>query len=54
MGEKGKNFLLAGTGLRHQTPDGQWRSQPPAIATGLADHEWSLGERLVFPAVQRE
>jgi IS1 family transposase len=37
-----------------ETPEAPWQARTPAMAAGLADHVWSLGEWLAYPAVQRK
>jgi IS1 family transposase len=46
------NFCWAVRTLRVRGADGHWQRRTPAMAAGLADHEWSLREWLTFPAVQ--
>jgi IS1 family transposase len=46
------NFCWAVRTLRVRRADGRWQRRTPAMAAGLADHEWSLREWLTFPAVQ--
>ena len=46
------NFCWAVRTLRVKGADGRWQRRTPAMAAGLADHEWSLREWLTFPAVQ--
>jgi len=46
------NFCWAVRTLRARGEDGRWERRTPAMAAGLADHEWSLREWLTFPAVQ--
>ena len=46
------NFCWPVRTLRTPREDGCWRRQTPAMAAGLADHEWSLKEWLTFPVVQ--
>jgi hypothetical protein len=46
------NFCWAVRTLRQRRADGRWQRRTPAMAAGLADHEWSLREWLTFPAVQ--
>jgi IS1 family transposase len=46
------NFCWAVRTLRVRGKDGCWQRRTPAMAAGLADHEWSLREWLTFPAVQ--
>jgi len=46
------NFCWAVRTLRTRREDGRWQRRTPAMAAGLADHEWSLREWLTFPAVQ--
>jgi hypothetical protein len=46
------NFCWAVRTLRVRGKDGHWQRRTPAMAAGLADHEWSLREWLTFPAVQ--
>jgi hypothetical protein len=46
------NFCWPVRTLRTRGDDGSWRRQTPAMAAGLADHEWSLKEWLTFPTVQ--
>jgi hypothetical protein len=46
------NFCWPVRTLRARREDGRWQRQTPAMAAGLADHEWSLREWLTFPAVQ--
>jgi IS1 family transposase len=46
------NFCWAVRTWRVRREDGRWQRRTPAMAAGLADHEWSLREWLTFPAVQ--
>ena len=46
------NFCWAVRTLRQRREDGRWQHRTPAMAAGLADHEWSLREWLTFPTVQ--
>jgi IS1 family transposase len=46
------NFCWAVRTLRVRRADGHGQRRTPAMAAGLADHEWSLREWLTFPAVQ--
>jgi hypothetical protein len=46
------NFCWAVRTLRARREDGRWERRTPAMAAGLADHEWSLREWLTFPTVQ--
>ena len=46
------NFCWAVRTLRVRREDGRWQRRTPAMAAGLADHEWSLREWLTFPTVQ--
>ena len=48
------NFCWPVRTLRQQGPDGQWLPRTPAMAAGLTDHVWPLGEWLTFSTVQRE
>jgi IS1 family transposase len=47
------NFCWPVRTLGVRGEDGRWEQRTPAMAAGLADHIWSLGEWLSFPAVQR-
>ena len=46
------NFCWPVRTLRTPREDGCWQRRTPAMAAGLADHEWSLREWLTFPTVQ--
>jgi hypothetical protein len=46
------NFWWPVRPLRVRQPAGGWQQRTPAMAAGLADHVWSLTERLTFPVVQ--
>jgi hypothetical protein len=46
------NFCGPVRTLRARGEDGCWRRRTPAMAAGLADHEWSLREWVTFPTVQ--
>ena len=46
------NFCWAVRTLRARREDGSWQRRTPAMAAGLADHQWSLREWSTFPAVQ--
>ena len=46
------NFCWPVRTLRTRREDGCWQRRTPAMAAGLADHEWSLREWLTFPTVQ--
>ena len=46
------NFCWPVRTLRARGEDGCWQRRTPAMAAGLADHEWSLREWVTFPAVQ--
>ena len=48
----GYNFCWPVRTLRRRGGDGCWQGRPPAMAAGLADHEWSLKEWVTFPTVQ--
>jgi IS1 family transposase len=47
------NFCWPVRTLREKDAEGRWQERTPAMATGLTDHVWNLGEWLTFPAVQR-
>ena len=47
------NFCWPVRTLRQRGPDQRWQQRTPAMATGLADHVWSLEEWITLPAVQR-
>jgi IS1 family transposase len=47
------NFCWAVRTLREKGEDGRYRQRTPAMAAGLANHEWSLKEWLTFPAIQQ-
>ena len=47
------NFCWAVRTLRVPDEEGRWVARSPAMAAGLADHVWSIGEWLSFPVVQR-
>ena len=46
------NFCWPVRTLRVRSPDGSWQERTPAMAAGLTDHVWSLGEWLKFQAVK--
>ena len=46
------NFCWPVRTLRTRSPDQSWHQRTPAMAAGLTDHVWSLGEWLKFPAVK--
>jgi hypothetical protein len=46
------NFCWPVRTLRQRDGEGAWRKQTPAMAAGLTDHVWSLGEWLTLPAAQ--
>jgi IS1 family transposase len=46
------NFCWPVRTLRQKGEDG-WQDRTPAMAAGLTEHVWSLGEWLTLPAVQR-
>jgi hypothetical protein len=46
------NFCWPVRTLRVCREDGPWQRRTPAMAAGLADHEWSLREWVTFPTVQ--
>jgi hypothetical protein len=46
------NFSWPARTLRERGEDGRYLQATPAMAAGLADHDWSLEEWLTFPAVQ--
>ncbi len=46
------NFCWPVRTLRRRGEDGCWQGRTPAMAAGLADHEWSLKEWVTFPTVQ--
>jgi hypothetical protein len=46
------NFCWPVRTLRIGGDDGCWQRRTPAMAAGLADHEWSLREWVTFPTVQ--
>jgi IS1 family transposase len=46
------NFCWPVRTLRTRREDGCWQRRTPAMAAGLADHEWSLREWVTFPTVQ--
>jgi hypothetical protein len=46
------NFCWTVRTLRTRRENGSWQRRTPAMAAGLADHEWSLWEWLTFPAIQ--
>src|SRR4029453_13644210 len=48
------NFCWAVRTLREGGPDGRWRRRTPAMAAGLADPVWPLGEFLQLPGVHPE
>jgi IS1 family transposase len=48
------NFCWAVRTLRQREGAGRWQQRTPAMATGLANHVWSLEEWLTLPAVQRK
>jgi hypothetical protein len=39
--------------LRERDDEGRWRQRTPAMAAGLTDHVWTMGEWIKTPAVQR-
>lgn len=47
------NFCWVVRTLRVKDDQGHWVARSPAMAAGLADHVWSIGEWLSFPVVQR-
>ena len=47
------NFCWAVRTLRVNDEEGCWVARSPAMAAGLADHVWSIGEWLAYPVVQR-
>ena len=47
------NFRWAVRTLRVKDEQEQWASLGPAMAAGLTDHVWSIGEWLSYPVVQR-
>ena len=48
------NFCWPVRTLRVPDAPGRWLERTPAMAAGLADHVWPLGEWLTLPAVQLE
>jgi len=46
------NFCWPVRTLRTRGEDGCWQRRTPAMAAGLAEHEWSLREWVTFPTVQ--
>jgi hypothetical protein len=47
------NFCWPVRTLRQKGGAGHWQQRAPAMAAGLADHVWTLGEWVTLPAVQR-
>ena len=47
------NFCWAVRTLRIKDDEGPWMPRSPAMAAGLADHVWSIGEWLAYPVMQR-
>lgn len=48
------NFCRPVRTLREPIGEGRYRSRTPAMAAGLSDRVWSLGEWLTRPALQRK
>jgi IS1 family transposase len=44
------NFCWPVRTLRVRGPDGSWQARTPAMAAGLSDHVWSIGEWANYPA----
>jgi IS1 family transposase len=44
------NFCWPVRTLRQRDGEGKWEQRTPAMASGLADHIWSITEWLTFPA----
>ena len=47
------NFCWAVRTLRVKDDQSHWVARTPAMAAGLTDHVWSIGEWLSYPVVQR-
>ncbi len=47
------NFCWPVRTLRQKDAEGHWQPRTPAMAAGLTDRVWSLGDWLTLPAVQR-
>ncbi len=47
------NFCWPVRTLREHGEDGRWRQRTPAMASGLADHVWTMREWITMPGVQR-
>ena len=47
------NFCWAVRTLREPVGEGRWRPRTPAMASGLADHVWTIREWITMPALQR-
>ena len=47
------NFCWPVRTLRDSIGEGYWRKRTPAMAAGLADHVWSMGEWITLPVVLR-
>jgi hypothetical protein len=46
------NFCWPVRTLRTKAEDGRRQQRTPAMAVRLADHVWTLGEWINFPAIQ--
>jgi hypothetical protein len=44
------NFCCPVRTLRERDGEGKWQQRTPAMAAGLADHVWSIGEWLSYPS----
>jgi len=47
------NFCWPVRTLRYPYETGHWHNRTPAMSAALADHVWSLAERISFPSVQQ-
>jgi len=48
------NFCCPVRTLRERDREGKWQQRTPAMAAGLADHVWSIGEWLSYPSAQHK